>query len=241
MMVVVMNLALRLGGISRVCRIRGGAGAAAVLVPVAVLVPAAGAVAEVADVADGFASSPSCVSMACRSAEKDCMKLDTLLAGDRAGVGDAVAGWAHGGRSARIRARRGLRDLVLPPVGEFATLPIDMPAVSKTGDGGASGVPTLDDAVPRDAGAQLSRRSFCRAGRIARQLWQASGCDVARLARNKEDILLCSTSCATLTPMTKTVTLRKLTSRSPAASAKWRAVRNSSSPATVCRSRACRP
>ena len=50
---------------------------AAVLVPVAVLVLAAG---DVAEVDDGFASSPSCVSIACRSAEKDCMKLDTLLA-----------------------------------------------------------------------------------------------------------------------------------------------------------------
>jgi hypothetical protein len=53
---------------------------AAVLVPIAVLVLPAGDVAEVADVADVFASSPSCVSIACRSAEKDCMKLDTLLA-----------------------------------------------------------------------------------------------------------------------------------------------------------------
>jgi hypothetical protein len=37
-------------------------------------------VLAVGDVVGVFASSPSCVSIACRSAENACMKLDTLLA-----------------------------------------------------------------------------------------------------------------------------------------------------------------
>ena len=128
---------------------------AAVLVPVAVLVLAAGDVAEVADVADVFASSPSCVSIACRSAEKDCMKLETLLAATvpvlvMLSLVGLAADVVPAFELAEACATWFCHQLVDPLM-----LPIDMAAVSKdVAAGGASGVPRWDDAVRRDTQVQ---------------------------------------------------------------------------------------